>query len=231
MTQKNPYLITKLPETASVSYYDVETDQNSTVKEWNQLHPDIVPDEVIIIDNAGNYHSWKVGVDCPPYGPGFWDDFGNVTWEVTKFTGRVVAVGTAGAAIVATGGVAAPLIGGGVYLGGKTVKKIAQSCDNEFFEDLGDFVEDVGLDGLTGGLTKAAGGLAAREIARHGYRMTNGAKLLIESGKVIKIGNKAYSKYNSTVEKIELLARTYHGKHKSRTNYDSDCPICRGDFD
>jgi hypothetical protein len=33
-TQKSPYLVnTKLPETATVSYYDVESDQNLTVEE------------------------------------------------------------------------------------------------------------------------------------------------------------------------------------------------------
>ena len=126
MTQKNPYLINtnKLPETATV--YDVETDQNLSAKEWNQLYPNIIPDELIIFNKDGSYRSWKAGIDYPPYGPGFLEfleDVGNVTWEVTKFSGRVVAVGAAGAAIVSTGGLAAPAIGASVYCIGKSVKK------------------------------------------------------------------------------------------------------------
>ncbi|KAG9293133.1 hypothetical protein G9A89_016495 [Geosiphon pyriformis] len=138
---------------------------------------------------------------------GFW---GGV-WEVVKFGGRVVVVGTAGAVIVSTGGLAAPIIGVGVYAGGKAVKKVGEKCDCKFIEEVGDFVEDVGLDGLTGGIfnlgTQTAGKLAAREIARHGRRMTNGAKLLIKIGQTIKIGSKVYKVCNNNLEEIEFITK------------------------
>jgi hypothetical protein len=172
---------------------------------------------------------------------GFWDEFedlmedvGNVTWEVTKFAGKVATVGAAGATIAATGGLAAPLIGASVYVGGKVVKKIGEECDCKFVEGLGDFVEDVGLDGLTGGAfslgTKACGYLAAKEIAIHGRKMTYSAKVLIGAGKAIKIGSKVYDIYDHTKEEIEACAIAYHGAHKRRTSYKSNCPICRGDL-
>jgi hypothetical protein len=143
-------------------------------------------------------------------------------------------VGAAGAAIVSTGGMAAPLIGAGVYAGGKIIKEAAKDCNSEFFQGVGDFVEDVGIDGLTGGLfslgTKTAGSLAAREIARHGRKVTNGARVLIRAGKTVKIGKKVYDIYDHTMNEIEYYATIYHGSHKSRASYDSDCPICRGDL-
>jgi hypothetical protein len=162
---------------------------------------------------------------------GFWGG----AWEVTKFAGKVAAIGTAGAVIVATGGAAAPLIGAGVYASGKIVKKIGEECDCEFIENLGDFTEDVGIDALTGGLvnfgTQTAGHLAAREIAKNGRRMTTGARILIKTGQTIKIGGKLYTFYEETKEQIECIARIYHGDHKGDgINYDSNCPICKGVF-
>lgn len=86
------------------------------------------------------------------YGPGFWDDLGEGLWEVGKFTGKVVATGAAAGVIVSTGGLAAPAIGGGVWLAGKGVKKFGEANDCKFIEGLGDFVEDVGIGGVTGGV-------------------------------------------------------------------------------
>ncbi|MEG7978531.1 MAG: hypothetical protein NY202_01035 [Mollicutes bacterium UO1] len=94
---------------------------------------------------------------------GFWDELGDVleevgegvwgaTKEVAKFTVRTGAVIGAGAAIVATGGVAAPLIGGGTYLIGKGLKKLGEEDGDDDLRGVGNFIEDVGLDGLTGGL-------------------------------------------------------------------------------
>ena len=66
MTIKNPYLInTKLPETSTVSYYDVETDQNLTFEEWNQLNSTNNSDKTTVINKSGvNFRSEKDG-----YGP------------------------------------------------------------------------------------------------------------------------------------------------------------------
>lgn len=169
---------------------------------------------------------------------GFLDDLEDVTkgaWgftkEVGKFAVKAGAVAGAGAMIVSTGGAAAPIIGGATYLIGKGIKKIGEEEDVDVLEDIGDFIEDVGLDGLTGGIfnfgTKTAGHLAAREIAKNGKRMTTGAKVLIGIGKTIKIGSQIYEFH----ENIEHIARGYHGSHKERGfYYDDNCPICRGDI-
>lgn len=64
MTQKNPYLInTKLPETSTVSYYDVDTDQNLTFEEWNKLNQNS-SSEIRVIKSGSNFRSEKEG-----YGP------------------------------------------------------------------------------------------------------------------------------------------------------------------
>lgn len=178
---------------------------------------------------------------------GFWDEFGDAleeigegvwgaTKEVAKFTVKTGAVIGAGAAIVSTGGLAAPLIGAGVYAGGKVVKEIAKDCDNEFFEGVGDFVEDVGLDGLTGGLfglgTSTASSLTAREMFRNGGRITNGAKVFYTINRTIRIGDKIVDIYGKSKNEVEKKIRIYHGYHKGRgNNYDSNCPICNGIFD
>ena len=65
------------------------------------------------------------------YGPGFWGELGEGLWEVGKFTGKVVATGAAAGVIVSTGGLAAPAIGAGVWLGGKAVKKAGEHYDNK----------------------------------------------------------------------------------------------------
>ncbi|MCE8163749.1 MAG: hypothetical protein I3273_05810 [Candidatus Moeniiplasma glomeromycotorum] len=160
---------------------------------------------------------------------GFWRG----VWEVTKFTGKVAVVGTVGAAIVSTGGLAAPLIGGGTYLVGKGIKEIAKEEESEFWEGAGDLIEDIGLDGLTGGLfnlgTQTAGHLAAKEIAKNGRKMTNGTKLLIRTGQTIKIGKRVYKVCDKNLEDVKHALYFYHGLHKDKgSSYDSDCPICRG---
>ncbi|CAG8724382.1 uncharacterized protein OCT59_023984 [Rhizophagus irregularis] len=159
---------------------------------------------------------------------GFWRGVG----EVLKFTGKVAVVGTVGGLIVSTGGLAAPLIGGGTYFIGKGIKEIAKEEGSEFWEGTGDLIEDIGLDGLTGGLfnfgTQTAGHLAAREIARNGRKMTNGAKILIRVGQTIKIGKRVYEVCDKNLEDVKYALYFYHGLHKEKGNsYDSDCPICR----
>lgn len=64
-----PYYFPKLPETATVAYYDAETYQNLTAEEWNKLNPMVNPSEVRIINQGETYVSWKAGVDYPAYGP------------------------------------------------------------------------------------------------------------------------------------------------------------------
>lgn len=143
-------------------------------------------------------------------------------WEVIKFSGRVAIVGVAGAAIASTGGLAAPVIGGLVYGGGKLVKTIGKECDCKFIEDLGDFTEDVGIDAFTCGMlkfgTKTFGQLAAKEIAKNGRKMTTTAKILINTGKTIKIGGKVYNIYGKGQEEIKRLYKYLHGYHKGEGN-------------
>jgi hypothetical protein len=65
MTPKNPYLVnTKLPETATVSYYDVESDQNLTQGEYQQLYPKNNGEITLINKSGSNFTSEK-----EEYGP------------------------------------------------------------------------------------------------------------------------------------------------------------------
>src|SRR4051812_21268479 len=178
---------------------------------------------------------------------GFWDElgdgiegFGKGVWgatkEVAKFTARTGAVVGVGGAIVATGGAAAPLIGGGTYLIGKGLKKLGEEDGDDALRGVGDFIEDVGLDGLTGGLfglgTSATNSLAAREMARHGGRLTNGAKVFFTASKVIRIGDRVFNIYGKSKEEVGYQISLYHGQHKERgTGYDSRCPMCNGVYD
>jgi hypothetical protein len=108
--------------------------------------------------------------------------------EVGKFGGKLVVTTAAAGTIVATGGTAAPLIiGGVVYAGGKCVKKSAQACDNEFFENVGDLVEDIGIGAFTGGVIGGGSSSVASRVANSAYNNgirtagTNGAAVLLRT--------------------------------------------------
>lgn len=64
MTNNNQYYLNKLPETTTVSYYDVETEQNLTQEEWNQLHQNNFGGITVIDKSGDNFISEKDG-----YGP------------------------------------------------------------------------------------------------------------------------------------------------------------------
>ncbi|RIA90623.1 hypothetical protein C1645_737758 [Glomus cerebriforme] len=141
----------------------------------------------------------------------------------------VVAVETAGAAIIATSGMAAPVIGGLVYGGGKL------RYDMELIKDWISLLEVIKtaakecIDGLTGGLfslgTQTAGHLAAKKIAQNGRRMTDEAIALISPGKTTKIRKITYDIYGETKEAIESVAVAHHASHKCmEISYDNDCP-------
>ncbi|MEG7978530.1 MAG: hypothetical protein NY202_01030 [Mollicutes bacterium UO1] len=69
-------------------------------------------------------------------------------------------------------------------------------------------------------------------MARHGGRLTNGAKVFFTVSKVIQIGDKVVEVYGLAKEDVEEKCRVYHGQHKGRgISYDSKCPLCNGDFD
>jgi hypothetical protein len=63
------YINTKLPDTVTVSYFDVETGQNLTAEEWKRLHPEVSSSEIRIINQGEVYRSWKTDADYPAYGP------------------------------------------------------------------------------------------------------------------------------------------------------------------
>ncbi|RIA81065.1 hypothetical protein C1645_837570 [Glomus cerebriforme] len=112
----------------------------------------------------------------------------------------------AGAAIIATGGMATPVIGDLVYGDGKLIKTAAYEYDDEFFEVVGDFIEDVGIDSLTSGLfslrIQTAGLLAAKEIAQNG-RISHSFNL-------------------------GCIAIAHHANNKCMEISYNDCPICEG---
>ena len=63
MTNNNIY---DLPKTATVSYYDVETDQNLTFEEWQQKQ--LNSSEITIINKSGsNFKSEKEGYGPTPF--------------------------------------------------------------------------------------------------------------------------------------------------------------------
>jgi len=172
------------------------------------------------------------------YGPGFWDDLGEGLWEVGKFTGKVIATGAAAGVIVSTGGLAAPAIGGVVYAGGKAVKKFGEESNCKFVEGLGDFVEDVGIGGFTGGVLGTASSSLASRGANSAFNAgvrtagTNGSKVLLNTWIYTKMVQEGYSLGGKGKNAMEGFCRYYHGKHKNRgVSYDSECPICNGHFD
>lgn len=93
MVQKNPYLVNnELPETNSIAYYDVESDQNLTAEEWNKLN--FLSKEEIAISPDGRrvYISEKAyhkGIAM--YGPGFWDDLSEITFLPVRMAGESAA--------------------------------------------------------------------------------------------------------------------------------------------
>ncbi|CAG8575501.1 9231_t:CDS:2 [Acaulospora morrowiae] len=119
--------------------------------------------------------------------------FGNVAFEVAKFAGKATVTTAAGASIVATGGLAAPLIGASFYVVGKLVKGISKDYDNKILENVGDLVEDVGINSVTGGIFSLGTGIqAVKEIVNHGQEVVDGVKVIINASETIQVGGKVY---------------------------------------
>ncbi|CAG8553831.1 12882_t:CDS:1, partial [Acaulospora morrowiae] len=156
--------------------------------------------------------------------------FGNVVFEIAKFAGKATLTTVAGASVVATGGLAAPLIGISVYAGGKIVKEISKDCHNKILENVGDIIEDIGIDGITSGLfslgTKVFCYHAVQEVTSHGQEMIDDVKVMINTGEAIQVGSEVYDVYEENKDEIECLFTYYHDTHKIKTSFDDKCPIC-----
>jgi len=148
---------------------------------------------------------------------GFWKG----VWEVTKTVTKAAAVGTIAVGLTAaTGGVGAVLIGAGVAAEGYCIKKAAEESDNEFFQKVGDFVKDVGVDTLTGGV----GGI-----------LSDSSKVGKTVADIVKAAEKSERELNEfrAIVSIPGLSgeNLYHDWHKSKgKGYDSDCVVCRNPF-
>ncbi|CAG8456085.1 26249_t:CDS:1 [Gigaspora margarita] len=76
---------------------------------------------------------------------GFWDD----ALHVGVFVGKVIATGAAATAVVASAGTAAPLVGIGMWAGGKVVEEVGKETDCQFLRAVGSFTKDTGFGSVT----------------------------------------------------------------------------------
>ncbi len=219
MTQKNPYLINdKLPETATVSYYDVETDQNLTQEEWNKLNFLNQEDIAISPDSCRIYISEKAyNKGIAMYGPGFWDDFG---LPVTKFVTKAVISGAAAGSIIASGGATAPLLlytGAVTYGTGKFVSSVSKESGWKTAEWIGDVVSDTGSGVFTGALVGPAG-QSFKSLATH---IGEGVET---SAKLVKEFHDMYSRWEDVKN---IRAVDFHVKHLAvGIKRHSWCDVC-----
>lgn len=138
------------------------------------------------------------------YGPGIWEDIGGF---VIKTAATTVAAG----AIVATGGAAAPLIGAGMWAGGKVAEEIGKETDCQLLRSVGSLTKDTGFGAVTGGLFTGEG--AVTTAVKNGWSLEKVEKI----GKALEI--KGY--VDGSREVIE------HNAHRRRgISYDRDCPVC-----
>ena len=76
---------------------------------------------------------------------GFFDDL----LDVGAFVGKIALTGAAATVVVATAGTAAPLVGVGMWAGGKVVEEIGKDTDCQFLQTVGSFTKDTGLGSFT----------------------------------------------------------------------------------
>jgi|1186.fasta_scaffold621741_1 hypothetical protein len=138
------------------------------------------------------------------YGPGFWS-------EVGGFVVKTVAATATAGVVVATAGTAAPLVGAGMWLGGKAVEEIGKEADIQALRSIGSFTKDAGLGSVTGFMSTAEGvtklsvkfGWEAAKIER--FNRLVAIKGYVEAGKYV----------------------AEHDRHRSNgINYDRNCELC-----
>ena len=86
-----------------------------------------------------------------------WDEVGETIWKVEKFIIKAAAATAVTVGVVATGGAAAPLVGGLVIAEGICIKKATEGCDNEVVKEVGEIVGDSLIDGGAGGVIGGSG--------------------------------------------------------------------------
>lgn len=186
MTQRNVYIMdVKLPETATVSYYDVETGQNLTQEEWGKLSfLNFDEDITFSQDNSRVYISEKAfNKGVAVYGPNWWDDWGK---DVTKKVGSIALATTYFTpAVVVTGPLTA-----GVLAGGATAWTIGQITDEQEMKDIGGDMFGFAFDAAVDGLSCGTLSVSAPAIAR-----------------LTKATCQAISELGDLKDKVEALAR------------------------
>ena len=175
------------------------------------------------------------------YGPGFWDDLGEGLWEVGKFTTKVVVSGAAAGAVISTGGVAAPILGGTLWATGEWAKDALEGQEGggaEFTRFVADTMSMTGSGSVFGSAlgtsSKSLASKASKSAYDAGIRTagTNGSKVLLDAWIYTKMAQEGYSLGGKGKNAMEAFCHYYHGKHKSNgLSYDSECPICNGHFD
>lgn len=138
------------------------------------------------------------------YGPGFWGDVGSF---VTKTVVTTVAAGI----VVSTAGTAAPLVGAGMWAGGKLAEEIGKDTDNDFLRSVGSLTKDTGFGAITGGLFTGEG--AVRTAAKNGWSLDKVKRI----NRALEL--KSYAEAGSAV--LE------HDRHRERgISYDRNCELC-----
>jgi len=119
-----------------------------------------------------------------------------------------------------------------------TSKVVKECCENEDIKEICCFYQDIGEDLVIGAIggellgavvsktTSIIGKQAGKEIAKKG--ITNGARVLINSGKTIRRGKKAWEFYQEIGKPVWQISK--HINHLDRNiDYDFDCEICKED--
>jgi hypothetical protein len=236
MTDNNK--IYDLPKTETVSCFDEN--------EWNKV---LAPEEIEKSDELTELEYQDRLLNGLQYGPG-----NEQSKEVAKCVGKMVVSAGVGAAVISTGGIAGPLIGAGLYVNGAMISEGSKTAPSGTLRDIvevvADGVKDGGLSGAIDGTmsqasnslashtTQAVGHRATYEIVSHGRKITNGAKVLMKTGKVISVGQRLYEIYEQEQKKHEdfeiafkITCYSFHGRHRDNgTHYDSECPVCKGDI-
>jgi len=133
MPKNNPYYIPKLPETATISYFDES--------EWNK---DLTPEELKQQEalEASYIAEWEEWGKIAGYGPGF-----------GSWLAKVAIVTVAGPIL----GPAAIPVGLAVWGGGKVAAVVADEVfESEDAKKVFEFVSDCGVGTFTGGVIGAA---------------------------------------------------------------------------
>lgn len=246
MPKQNPYFIPKenYKKVEEVRFWDYET-------KTSKLSP--AARSKIIKKYGGDYQSSRMTAEdialMQMYGPGFWDfaeKFMDGAAEVVKFGGKVVVAGSTAALVVSTAGAAAPvvapLVGAGLYAGGSAVKKGLKNAPDGLMKDAlnysCDVTKDTGISSITGGLFGVASNSLASQtsssVFNTGIRTagTNGSAVLLKTWMYTKAAQIGYDLGSKGKIAAEGFFRYFHGQHKDRgIGYDSECPICNGNFD